>query len=75
MDFYMKDKHSYLADTLLVRLLVANCADERRQTEKQKDRLTDRQTVLFLKLVCSTIAGPVLRQSCGNCQTVDLQTF
>ena len=49
MDFYMKDKHSYLANTLLVRLLVANCADERRQTEKQKDRLTDRQTVLFLR--------------------------
>ena len=66
---------------LHVRLLVANCADERGQTDRQKGRQTDRQTdsretyrqtdrktdiqtVPFplQKLVCSTIAGPVLLQ-------------
>ena len=30
--------------TLHVRLLVANCTDERRQTDRQKDIQTDRQT-------------------------------
>ena len=30
--------------SLHVRLLVANCADERGQTDRQKDRQTDRQT-------------------------------
>ena len=29
---------------LHVRLLVANCADERGQTNRQKDKRTDRQT-------------------------------
>ena len=29
---------------LHVRLLVANCADERGQTDRQKDRQTNRQT-------------------------------
>ena len=29
---------------LHVRLLVANCADEREQTDRQKDIQTDRQT-------------------------------
>ena len=33
-----------LLSPLHVRLLVANCADERGQTDRQKDRQTDRQT-------------------------------
>ena len=37
----LSDPQGHLG-TLHVRLLVANCADERRQTERKIDRLTDR---------------------------------
>ena len=62
--------------SLHVCLLVANCANELGQTDRQKeiqtdsqrdiqaDRQTDIKTVSFPspELICSTIAGPVLLQ-------------
>ena len=39
---YLLSKHLF-TQALHVRLLVANCADEREQTDRQKDRQTDRQ--------------------------------
>ena len=41
---WIEDNFTFLVPLLHVCLLVANCADERRQTDRQKDRQTDRQT-------------------------------